>query len=87
VPQIVTTVLQVVFFVTPIIWQPGSLPGRARIVAYNPFFYVLELVRAPLMGTAPSLRSWLVVLALTFVGSAIAFAMYVRYRRRIAFWI
>jgi ABC-type polysaccharide/polyol phosphate export permease len=87
VPQMVTAAMQIVFFLTPIIWQPESLPGRALIVTYNPFFYVIELVRAPLMGTAPSLLSWFVVLAVTVVGSTIAFAMYVRYRRRIAFWI
>ena len=87
VPQMVTTAMQFVFFMTPIIWQPESLPRRALIVALNPFFYVVELVRSPLLGTAPSLLSWLVVLAVTFGGTAVAFAMYVRYRRRIAYWI
>lgn len=87
VPQIVATAMQIVFFLTPIIWQPESLPGRALIVTFNPFFYAVELVRAPLMGTAPSLLSWVVVLAVTFVGAAIAIAMYGRYRRRIAYWI
>jgi lipopolysaccharide transport system permease protein len=87
VPQIVTTAMQVVFFVTPIIWQPESLPGRALIVAFNPFFYLVELVRTPLLGTAPSLLSWFVVLAVTIIGTAIAFAVYVRYRRRIAYWL
>jgi ABC-2 type transport system permease protein/lipopolysaccharide transport system permease protein len=72
---------------TPIIWQPESLPGRALIVTFNPFFHVIELARAPLMGTAPSLMSWFVVLAVTFVGTAFTFAIYVRYRRRIAYWI
>jgi len=87
VPQMVTTAMQFVFFMTPIIWQPESLPGRAWVVTYNPFAYVVELVRAPLMGTATPLHVWFFVVVLTFVGTAIAFAMYVRYRRRIAYWI
>jgi lipopolysaccharide transport system permease protein len=87
VPQIVATAMQVVFFVTPIIWQPESLPGRALIVDFNPFFYVIENVRAPLLGTAPSLLSWFVVVSVTLIGAAIALAIYVRYRSRITYWL
>jgi ABC-type polysaccharide/polyol phosphate export permease len=87
VPQIVASALQVVFFLTPIIWQPELLPDRALVLRFNPFFYALELVRAPLLGAMPPLLSWLVVLAATGAGTAIALAMYARYRRRIAYWI
>jgi len=57
----------------------------ARSMTFSPFFHVIELARAPLMGTAPSLMSWFVVLAVTFVGTAFTFPIYVRYRRRIEF--
>jgi ABC-2 type transport system permease protein/lipopolysaccharide transport system permease protein len=87
VPQIVTNAVQVVFFLTPIIWQPELLPGRALVVTFNPFFHAVEIVRAPLLGAPPPLLSWLAMLAATFVGAAVALAMYVRYRRRIAYWI
>ena len=87
VPQIVTNAMQVVFFLTPIIWQPEFLPARARILTFNPFYHAIELVSAPLFGAAPPLRSWLAMLAVTFVGSAIALAMYSRYRCRIPYWI
>jgi ABC-2 type transport system permease protein len=87
VPQIVTNAMQVAFFLTPIIWLPELLPGRALVLTFNPFFHAVELVRAPLLGTAPPLRSWLAMLAATLAGSAVALAMYVRYRRRIAYWI
>lgn len=87
VPQIVANALQVVFFLTPIIWQPQLLPDRALILRFNPFFYALELVRAPLLGATPPLRFWLVVLALTGAGTAVAFVMFARYRRRIVYWI
>ena len=87
VPQIVANALQVVFFLTPIIWLPELLPDRALVLRFNPFFYALELVRAPLLGAVPPRPSWLVVLAVTGAGTAIALAMYARYRRRIAYWI
>ena len=86
-PQIVASVIQVAFFLTPIIWKPGQLHGRAVIVGLNPFFHFMELVRAPLLGQAPGLTSWLAVLGITVGGWLVTFAMYRRYRRRIAYWL
>jgi ABC-type polysaccharide/polyol phosphate export permease len=87
IPPMVATAMQVIFFLTPIIWQPESLPARTLVVALNPFFYLLEVVRAPLLGIAPSIVSWGVALTITGAGALTAFAIYVRYRRRIAYWI
>ena len=87
VPQIVANAMQVAFFLTPILWKPDLLPGRAFVVTYNPFFYAVELVRAPLMGTTPPLESWLAALVATLLGASVALAVFVRYRRRIAYWI
>ena len=87
VPQIVSSAMQVVFFLTPIIWQPELLPHRAVVLTFNPFFHMIELVRRPLLGESPSLVSWVAVLAVTVVGTAIAFAMYARFRCRIVYWV
>ena len=87
VPPIVESVLRILFFVTPVIWMPEFLPGRIALLDWNPFFHFLEVVRAPLLGEFPALRSWLMVLAITVGGSLSTFFMYVRYRRRIAYWV
>jgi ABC-2 type transport system permease protein/lipopolysaccharide transport system permease protein len=87
VPQIVANVLQLAFFLTPIIWQPDLLPERAPIMTFNPFFHAIEIVRAPLLGERLPLESWLAMILLTFLGAAAALALYARYRRRIAYWV
>jgi homopolymeric O-antigen transport system permease protein len=87
VPQIVASLVQVAFFLTPIIWKPELLPGRTWILDFNPFFHFLELVRAPLLGQMPTLASWLTVLGITLAGWFLTFAMYRRYRWRVAYWI
>ena len=87
VPQIITNAMQVIFFLTPIIWQPEFLPSRARVLTFNPFYHAIELLRAPLFGEVPPLRSWLAMLAVTVVGSAIALAMYARCRWRVPYWV
>ena len=86
VPPIVGSVVRIAFFVTPIIWMPKLLPGRAALLDFNPFFHFLELVRAPLLGQAPGLVSWLAVSGITIGGWLATFALYRRYRWRIAYW-
>ena len=87
VPQIAASIVQVAFFLTPIIWKPELLPDRAFILHLNPFFHLLELVRAPLLGQAPGLVSWLAASGITFGGWLVTLVMYRRYRWRIAYWV
>jgi ABC-type polysaccharide/polyol phosphate export permease len=87
VPQIVASVMQLAFFVTPIIWQPHLLPAHHIVLSFNPFFYAVEIVRAPLLGTSPPIVSWLAIIALTFASMAVALAMYAQFRWRIPYWI
>lgn len=87
VPPIVASVVRIAFFVTPIIWMPELLPDRALLLDFNPFFHLVEIVRAPLLGQAPGLVSWLAVAGITIGGWAAAFALFRHYRRRIAYWV
>jgi ABC-type polysaccharide/polyol phosphate export permease len=87
VPPIIGSIVQIAFFLTPIIWRPESLPDRAAFLKLNPFYYLLEIVRQPLLGSVPSLEIWLGALAFTTVGFVTAAVMFYRYRRRIAYWV
>ena len=91
VPPIVASLVRILFFVTPIIWMPELMPGRARMLAlvldFNPLFHLVSLVRAPLLGQAPGLVSWLAGVGITLGGWLLAFEVLRRYRRRIAYWV
>ena len=87
VPPIVTSIVRICFFVTPIIWMPELMPGRPLVLDVNPFFHLVEVVRAPLLGQAPELASWIAVLIMTAAGWLVTFAFFRRYRRRIAYWV
>lgn len=88
-PQIVNSVLQVVFYLTPIMWMPKLLPQRAGVYLLdaNPFYHMLEIVRAPLLGQAPSALNWTVSITLALVGWTAAIVFFGRYRNRIAYWL
>ena len=84
---IVGTVIQLGMFATPIMWTVSSL-GNDKIVAeINPVYHLIEIARAPLLGTAPEPLSWLVACGLAVIGSALAVALMVRASRRIVFWL
>jgi len=87
IPPIVTSVVQVVFFVTPIIWPVDTLGGSRFIVDINPVFAAVDVIRAPLLGVAVSPYSWPLLVTTTAVGSIGTFAFFARFRARIAYWV
>lgn len=89
IPQIVASVLQVVFYLTPIMWVPKLLPARAAVYLLdsNPAFHLMEVVRAPLLGQQPSAENWYAVLAMAAIGWLAAIVVFGRHKRRIAFWL
>lgn len=52
VPLLLSNLMRVAFFLTPIIWQPDRVHDVLRrvFVAFNPFYYMIELVREPLLS-------------------------------------
>jgi len=86
--QFVPNAMRLAFFLTPILWYPDSVTGlRTIFVNFNPFYYFIEVLRAPLLGQAPNLLIWTVVSAITLIGWAITVPIYAHWRRRIAFWV
>jgi lipopolysaccharide transport system permease protein len=87
--QIIQSCLQIVFYITPIIWMPKLLPARAgsMILDPNPFYHLMEIVRGPLMNQQPTLMNWGVSIGFAVVGWAIALALFNRYKYRIAYWL
>lgn len=86
-PQIISALIQIAFYVTPIIYRPDSLKRFAFIVQLNPLAHLIELVRAPLIGQMPSLATWLIAIGMAVVGWTFALAMTGRYLKRIPYWV
>lgn len=88
-PQMVTSVLQVIFYLTPVMWMPSLLPGRAStyLLDFNPAYHLIEITRAPLLGQMPNAANWQVSAGLAVVGWTVALLVFGRYRRRIAYWL
>jgi ABC-2 type transport system permease protein/lipopolysaccharide transport system permease protein len=87
VPLIIGSMVQVLFFLTPVIWRPQMLPDRALLLDLNPFYHMVEILRAPMLGQAPAWENWLAVGLITIFGWAITLFFYSAYRWRIAYWV
>jgi len=87
VQPIVGTIVQLMMFATPIMWSVSSLGNETLIAEINPIYHLIEIVRGPMLGAAPELRSWLVACGLATVGSLLAAALLVSKARRIVFWL
>jgi ABC-type polysaccharide/polyol phosphate export permease len=62
--------------------------GRWQAFAtYNPLFAAIDVVRAPLLGVPTAETSWIILLVMTILGCGITFAVFARFRSRIAYWI
>lgn len=88
-PTILTNILQVFFYLTPIIWIPSALSPRTAnlIVEPNPFYHLLELVRGPILGYCPTALSWGIASVSALIGILIALAFFGKYKDRIAYWV
>ncbi|MGH7044533.1 MAG: ABC transporter permease [Acetobacteraceae bacterium] len=85
--QIVINVMQLAFFMTPILWKPDSLGSVARWLVFDPFYVIMQVVRGPLLDAGAPPLIWIMALAYTVAFCGMSFAFFVRFRGRIAFWV
>lgn len=89
IPQVVQNLLQILFYATPILWMPHTLPDRVgtAFLEYNPFYHLLSIMRGPLIGEVPSAKNWAVSVGLAMVCWLVALVFFGRFRHRIAYWL
>jgi ABC-2 type transport system permease protein/lipopolysaccharide transport system permease protein len=87
VQQIVATAVQIALFATPIMWPISALGNAVIIAHFNPLYHLIDLVRAPMLGIAPSGLSWLVAIGCVIVGWIFAILLLRRAARRLVFWL
>jgi lipopolysaccharide transport system permease protein len=88
VPPFVGNMIQILMFVTPVFWFAHQLgPGSQPIVTYNFMYHLIDVMRAPMLGTAPSLLSYAFTIAGAIIGWLVTFDLYARFRRRIPYWL
>jgi len=87
VPLIVQNVMQLGFFITPVMFRPGQLGETHPLVVFNPFAVLLDLMRGPLIGSIPPLSSYVAATLVGVAGWAFAFWICGRFGKRVIYWL
>lgn len=87
IPQIINSFIQIVFYVTPIIWLPSQLKHHIHYLVYNPLYPIIEVVRGPLLGSPVELTVWIYAIGYSFIIWLISAYVFIKARGRLAFWI
>ena len=87
-PQIVVSLMQIAFFVTPVMWRQDQLPHELWwLVEFNPLANLLRLIREPLLGHVPASSAYLMGTALALAGFGVTIPFFARFRARIVYWL
>ena len=85
--QMVSTAAQIFLFATPIMYPVAALGDVAIIAHLNPAYHLIEIVRAPLLGSVPALESWIAATGTMVVGYVLALLLFRRTANRIVYWL
>jgi ABC-type polysaccharide/polyol phosphate export permease len=73
-PPLIANVVQILMFVTPIFWISSQLGERGqRFIQLNYMYHLVEIMRSPMLGKAPSLLSYEVTIGGALLGWLITF--------------
>ena len=86
--QITSSLLQVVYFATPIMWKPEVLPIKYQwIKDYNPFYHLLNLIRAPMLNQSISYYSLAISLLIALIGFGFFALVIKKQKHLIVYWV
>jgi lipopolysaccharide transport system permease protein len=86
--QVNATLLQLIFFISPVIWIPGEMAGaRGILLLANPFAHMLDVTRNPLLGAPVHMISVQYLLVMAAGGWLVTYFLYATVRRRIVHYL
>ncbi len=86
--KILGSLVIIIMIVTPIFWKPEMVTGVRALVYYmNPFYYIVEIIRDPLMGENPGAFNYLVSSLIAIASLAIGAVVHKRYSKYVVFWL
>ncbi|MGV6872944.1 ABC transporter permease [Pseudochelatococcus sp. B33] len=87
-PQIIANLLQLAFFMTPIMWRIDQLGDQGWWVTHlNPFAIFLRIVADPIRGRVPEVLDYVSALIVIAGLLAITWPLFARFRARIVYWL
>lgn len=89
-PPMISSLLTIAFYVTPVMWYPNLIENNSLshlLLGLNPLYHFLQIIRLPILGEWPTWENWLVTCASAFLGWCLVFLMNRAHKHKIAFWV
>ena len=64
-PNVILNFLQIMFYLTPVMWKPEIMPHK-WLYEYNPIYYLLHLVRGPILDGQANFQLYIFAVSLVF---------------------
>ena len=91
IPPLVQSIVQVVFFITPIMWSADLIAHKSQeywwITELNPFFHYIEIFRSPLIKGTINFNNWIVAFSITFLGTISSLIFLYKFKSKITLWL
>ncbi|MDR3424226.1 MAG: ABC transporter permease [Alphaproteobacteria bacterium] len=84
---LVTMVMPLLMFVSPVMYSADSLPKIGKYMWLNPLGDMIEIVRYPLLAEATPHYVYVVNIGLLLIGALLTLILFNAKRDRIAFWV
>ena len=75
------------FFFSPIMWHADQLHANHWVYLFNPIYYIVTLLRDPLLGHAPDPSIWIGAGLAAIASLAIGLIAFLLSRRRLYHWL
>lgn len=83
----IASAMQVMFFLTPIMFEQSRIPGGEALSNFNPFFHIIVVVRGNIINENVTSINYIAAIVINIIG--ICFTLWVlRWSRpKLAFWV
>lgn len=88
--QVISSLLQISMFVTPIFWPMSQLGSGFKsylLINGNPLYHYVSVIRQPLLGVAPSMITWGFVIGMTILGWVFTMLVMSKKNKQLIFWL
>lgn len=86
-PPVSASVMQILFFVTPVLWRPELMTTGRQYLLLDPCYPLIEIIRGPLMGAPVPAEVWLAAAGYSLVLWVVSFMLFALMRKRLAYWV
>ncbi|MBV1838999.1 ABC transporter permease [Photobacterium ganghwense] len=87
VPQIVTAFMQVIFYITPILFSGQMLAKYSSLLILNPFSWFIDIIRSPLLSEPVASYSYKYSVILAIIGSIVTLIVFSKSKDKISYWV